>query len=123
MLLRIGAIAFAGAIGTLSRFGLTSFAVYCKIPANWGTITANIMGSFLFGLIYSLAPEKYISHEMKGIILTGFMGAFTTFSTYMFESQVMLKNGQILLAATNIIGQTVIGLLAVYSGIYLAKFA
>ncbi|MHC4871042.1 MAG: fluoride efflux transporter FluC [Planctomycetota bacterium] len=121
MVFKIFAIAGAGALGTLCRFGLTHLAVLAKVPANWGTITANILGSFLFGLVYSLTPEKFISTDMKAIILTGFMGAFTTFSTYMFECQVMIKNDQPMLAFANIAGQTLIGLAAVFGGIYLAR--
>ncbi len=122
MFLKIFAIAIAGAGGTLCRFGLSELTLHYKIAPNWGTIVANILGSFLFGLVYSITPTKIITPEIKDIVLPGFMGAFTTFSTYMFESQSFIKNEQYLLAFSNIAGQTIVGLVAVFAGIYLARF-
>jgi CrcB protein len=116
-------LAFAGACGTVSRFAVYELASKTKaahLPI--GTFTVNILGSFLFGLIYVLAQRKVsISSEMRLILLVGFMGAFTTFSTFAFETARMLKSSQWLLAFGNVIGQTVLGIAALGIGVLVGR--
>lgn len=111
-------IAAAGALGTLARYGLGGLVQRlggATFP--WGTLSVNIIGSFLFGLIWALASEKaIISSEMRIIILAGFMGAFTTFSTFMFETGGLMRESQWLLTAANLLTQNILGLAAVFLG-------
>ncbi len=116
-------IALAGGVGTLARYGLGSL-VHRIFGAGfpWGTVSVNLLGSFLFGLVWTLASQRMvISTEARIIILTGFMGAFTTFSTFMFETGELIRGGQWLLAGGNLLLQNIIGLAAVFGGIAVAR--
>lgn len=82
----------------------------------------NILGCFLFGLVWILAEERGIlSAQARILILTGFMGAFTTFSTFVFESGALAGDGQWLRLALNIGGQNLVGLVALYLGTSLGR--
>ncbi|GAB6112324.1 fluoride efflux transporter CrcB [Desulfomicrobium salsuginis] len=111
-------IALAGACGTLSRYWLSGLA-YDILGRDfpWGTWAVNITGCFLFGLFTILAEERgFLSAQARILILTGFMGAFTTFSTFIFESGGILNDGQWLKLALNVIGQNIVGFAALYLG-------
>lgn len=118
------ALAIAGALGTLSRYWLSALVqrlIGTAFP--WGTFAVNILGSFLFGLLWSLAEErKLLSAEARVIILTGFMGAFTTFSTFAFETAAYLRASQWTLAVANILAQLMVGLLAMFAGMAIARW-
>jgi CrcB protein len=115
-LLWIGA---AGALGALARYalgGLVQRAGGASFP--WGTLIVNMLGSFLFGAIWSLAEDRLvISGETRLIILTGFMGAFTTFSTLMYETGALLREAEWGLAALNLLGQNAAGLACLFLGL------
>jgi fluoride exporter len=111
-------LALAGAFGTLARYWLSG-AVYHYLSRDfpWGTWVVNILGCFLFGLVWVLADERgIIPGHLRTIVLIGFMGAFTTFSTYVFESGAMGQGGQWFGMGLNLIGQNVIGFAALYLG-------
>lgn len=112
-------IGVAGALGTLARFALGGLVQrFGGAGFPWATLTVNILGSFLFGVIWSLAEDRLlISGETRFIVLTGFMGAFTTFSTYMFETNTLLNDAEWGLAALNLIGNNAVGLLVLVLGL------
>ena len=113
----------AGALGTLCRFGLSGLVQRLgggSFP--WGTLSVNVLGCFLFGLVWTLGEERMlVSGEHRLIILAGFMGAFTTFSTFAFESAQLLQDAEYLLAAGNLAIQNVLGLVSVILGIALGR--
>lgn len=114
----LGWIAVAGAVGTLSRYGLSGVVQrVCGERLPWGTLAVNGLGCFLFGLIWMMAEEHLIiTGRTRLIVLTGFMGAFTTFSTFAFESSAMMRDSQWLSAVANIAGQNVLGLTCILLG-------
>jgi CrcB protein len=116
-------LAIAGALGTLARYGLAVAVQRLHgTPFPWGTFSVNIVGAFLFGLLWSLAEQRtFLSGDTRLILLTGFMGAFTTFSTFMFESSQLLRDTEWLLAAGNLGGQIIIGLVAIFAGLALGR--
>ena len=123
MLEKLGLIALAGAAGTLARYWLSGF-VYDLLGREfpWGTAVVNILGCFLFGLVWELGGDRMIIRtETRAIILTGFMGAFTTFSTFIFESGAFLEDGRILPALANVGLQTVLGFAALFGGLMLGR--
>lgn len=116
-------IAVAGAAGTLSRYGLStlvSSVLGSEFP--WGTFIVNMLGCFLFGFIWSLEEHHLIlGPQTRAIILTGFMGAFTTFSTFIFENNQLLNTSQWLHLSMNLLMQIIIGLIALSTGIHAAR--
>lgn len=123
MLEKLGLIALAGAAGTLARYWLSGL-VYDLVGREfpWGTAAVNILGCFLFGLVWELGGERMIiRNETRAIILTGFMGAFTTFSTFIFESGAFLEDGRVLPALANVGFQTVVGFAALFGGLMLGR--
>ena len=105
-------LAVAGAVGTLARYGLQG-AVQRLAGMEWpvGTLAVNLLGAFLFGVIWPLAEERLvISPETRGVVLVGFMGAFTTFSTFAFETGQLMRDAQWAAAMGNIMAQNIFGI-------------
>ncbi len=122
MLNKLLLIALAGSLGALARYGLSGIV---PSPADsdfpWGTVAVNILGCFLFGLVWSLYDRGAMSTETRIIVLTGFLGAFTTFSTFVFESGQMMREAQWMLAVGHITLQNVVGVLALFAGLRLGE--
>lgn len=116
-------LGLAGAAGTLSRYGVSGVVQRLSgISFPLGTFLVNLSGCLLFGFVFGLFEERIgLPGELRFLILTGFMGAYTTFSSYMFESVTLLQHGQWLAAALNIIGQTVAGVVLTIAGLALGK--
>ncbi len=111
MLQRVLLIALAGAAGTLSRYGLSGLAQRlggASFP--FGTLAVNTTGCFLAGLFWVLFEHRWpVTAETRTIIMIGFMGAFTTFSSYVLESGELFRSSQWLYGAGNLILQNVLG--------------
>lgn len=116
-------IAIAGALGTLSRYGgmgLVQRIAGASFP--WGTLVVNATGCLLFGIVWTLAEERLlIRGQTRFIILTGFMGAFTTFSTFAFETSQLIRDSQWLLATANLLAQNVLGMVCLLAGFAIAR--
>ena len=116
-------LSVTGAAGTLCRYwldGLVQHLFGKSFP--WGILVVNVLGCFLFGLVWPLAEERLvISGETRAIILIGFMGSFTTFSTFTFQTAQFLRDSQWLLAAANILSQVVLGLVFLFLGMALGS--
>ncbi len=120
---RLLLIAAAGALGTLARYGLGGL-VQRMVPSGlpWGTFAVNALGCLLFGIVWSLAEERMlISGATRIIVLIGFMGAFTTFSTFAFETAQLLDDSQWLLAAANVLLHNVTGVVLIVVGMAIGK--
>src|SRR5262245_1640693 len=118
-------LAAAGAAGTLSRFGLSGL-VQRLVPGTfpWGTLVVNAVGCFVFGVIWALAEERVIiSGEARLILLVGFMGPVTTFSSYAFETGAMLRDAEWLLASGNVLAHNVLGLSLFFLGVVAGRTA
>ena len=118
MLQRMAWLALAGAAGTLVRYGLGGWAqAHWGNSFPWGTWLINGTGWFLFGVVWTLAEERFlIPAEWRVIALTGFMGAYTTFSSYMFEASQMIRQGQWAYAAAIFAGENALGFLLMMLG-------
>lgn len=90
----------------------------------YGTLLINVTGSLLLGFLMTLLAERLaLDPRWRLFFGVGFLGAYTTFSTYMFESFALLEKGQWLPGVGNLLGSTLLGMLAVGAGVYLAKMA
>ena len=88
----------------------------------YGTLVINVSGSFVIGLFLVLVTEHFIVHPNWRLFFSvGFLGAYTTFSTFSFESLVLMENGFWLLSLLNIVGSVVLGLMATLSGVMIAR--
>lgn len=112
-------VAMGGALGAVGRHVLT--AAINEVPTGpWklGTLAANLIGCFLIGLIWAKADQKMqLQTPMAIALLSGFLGAFTTFSTYAFQTVSMARDGQVGWAAANLITHNVLGLAMVFVGL------
>jgi CrcB protein len=117
-------LATVGAVGTLARWGLQGWVQrLCGASFPWGTLAVNALGCFLFGLVFVAAEERsLISAQTRIIILVGFMGAFTTFSSFAFETAALLRDSQWLYAFGNVALQNILGLACVFAGFAVGRW-
>ena len=116
------AIALAGALGALSRYGLDGLIARRTSAFPWGTFVINVSGSFLLGLAFTLLTERYrIDPWLRSGLTIGFLGAYTTFSTLSLETYRLLEDGAYALAFANAVGSLATGLLALYVGVVLGR--
>lgn len=112
-----------GFLGAIARFLVGKFSA--KMLGNYlpyGTLVVNICGSFLLALFYTLIAHKLpVSNHTRIFIGVGFMGAFTTFSSFSVETLNLVKSGGVALALTNVALNVVLSLAAAYAGMALAK--
>ena len=88
----------------------------------FGTLIINVTGSLLLGLFMTLATERFlVDPRWRFFFAVGFLGAYTTFSTYSFESFNLLFKGQWIPGLLNLFGSTILGVLAVGLGVHLGK--
>ncbi|BBD07502.1 fluoride efflux transporter CrcB [Desulfovibrio ferrophilus] len=116
-------IALAGGAGALSRYGLAGLVQrWAGGSFPLGTFAVNMLGCLLFGLVWGILEERAaFGPQARVIVLTGFMGAFTTFSTFAFESVALMRAGQWIFAVVNITGQNLIGFAVLFAGLKLAR--
>lgn len=116
-------IGLAGALGTFARHGLAGVAQRaCSGGFPCGTLAVNVLGCFLFGLIWSAAETRWpLAPEVRTAVFVGFMGAFTTFSSFAFETAELLRAAQWTTAAANVLAQNLVGLLGLFLGLYLGR--
>ena len=115
-------IAVGGALGALARYGTDKLFSLFIGQNYWGTMAANLVGSFLLGIIVAGLINKTSTPQHLGLFLTvGFCGSFTTFSTLTVSSITMLERGDHLNLIVNLIGSVTIGLCAAAGGIWIGK--
>ncbi len=87
-----------------------------------GTFLINLTGSFLIGLFMTLASDRFlVDPRWRLLFVVGFLGAYTTFSTFALESYNLILKGQWFAGLFNLLGSTLLGVLAVGLGVYLGK--
>ena len=122
-MLQIIFLAVAGALGALSRYalgGLVQKAVSAGFP--YGTLVVNIVGCFVIGYVMQLAlSTNIISSSFRVVITIGFLGAFTTFSTFSYETVKLIEDAAYVSAILNVASNVGIGLLATFLGLLLGR--
>ena len=113
MLNNVLLVALGGALGSVCRYLLSGWNVE-SFP--FGTFVVNIVGSLLIGFLVGWVNRGVLVPEMKLLLVTGFCGGFTTFSTFANESFAMLKVDDALLAALYVALSVFLGILAVWLG-------
>jgi CrcB protein len=107
-------VAVAGAAGALSRYGIGLAVGVRSFP--WATLGINLAGSFLLGLVLVVSTERGWSHATSVPLAVGFLGAFTTFSTFSYEAFTLTRTDRAATAAVYVVVSTVVGVLAAAGG-------
>lgn len=122
-MLQVLAIAGGGALGALARFWMSA-ELYRLLGRGfpWGTLAVNVLGSFLMGLLFVLFLERLAAGpEVRSAVLVGFLGAFTTFSTFSLETLNLVESGYLVRAFINTGASLVTCLLACWLGLALGR--
>lgn len=120
---QVVAIAVGGALGALSRYWMVGF-VSRLFERNfpYGTLAVNVVGSFLIGIGYIVIVQRLqVASEWHAVLMVGFIGAFTTFSTFSLETVSLMQEGRLMAAFIYIFSSVLVCLLATMAGILLAK--
>jgi CrcB protein len=110
-------IAVAGALGALARYGLDELIGRRTGAFPWGIFLVNITGAFLIGVMVEALEPRFEDSWVRLAVVTGFLGAYTTFSTFSLDTYRLLEEGHGGQAVFNAIGTLLLGLLAVWLGL------
>lgn len=116
-------IGIGGFVGAVTRY-LVDGAIADRAASSFplGTLAVNVSGSFALGLLFALSAERSIlPADVRGPLLIGFIGAYTTFSTYMLESWRLVEGGAVGMAMLNLAGSVAIGMVAVVVGLTIGR--
>ena len=116
-------VGLGGGVGSMLRYLCQRWIYnFYPHPFPWGTMLVNIAGCFLIGVFYSMSERSnFLTPEWRLMLTTGFCGGFTTFSAFTLEGIDLLKENRTGLLLTYIAASVLVGLLATYTGIRLAK--
>jgi CrcB protein len=122
MLQSILVVGVGGFVGSIFRYLISHYInISAQSTFPFGTLTVNIVGSFLIGIIIAAALEGNLSKSMRLLLATGFCGGFTTFSSFSYEFFSLLQHEQIGYAFLYATASFVLGLAFVWLGFYLVK--
>jgi len=118
----LGAIALGGALGAPARYGVAQLIDVAPDSFPWATFVINVSGSFALGVVLAILIERYPpSHYARAFVATGFLGAYTTYSTFAVETDLLIKDGHTSIALTYVCASVVVGLSAAWAGLGLAR--
>ena len=111
-----------GGLGSVLRYFMSKWlnAIESSIP--YGTLTVNVLGSLLIGVVIGYFVEgSNISEEQTLLLATGFCGGFTTFSAFAYEHHLFLKSGDYTNFALYTLGSLILGIAAIFIGLYISR--
>jgi len=116
-------VALGGAIGASARYWLGNL-INSRLPIQFplGTFVINVTGSFIIGFFLTLVTQQITVHpNWRLLIAVGFVGAYTTFSTFEFETLKLIEEGSVVSAALNVVLSLIVGFIAVWLGVTAAR--
>ena len=113
-----------GAVGAVSRYAVGLSAVHLLGDRfAFGTLTVNVIGCFLLALLVHVGTTtELVPPDLRTALAIGFLGALTTFSTFGYETMKYIEDGMWHLAVANVAANLVLGLIAVWGGLTLARY-
>jgi fluoride exporter len=123
MFFRCAAIGVAGSVGSIARYVVASLFGRLNVRFPFGTLVINLSGSLFLGWFLSHIATRHVSDATRLAIAVGFVGAYTTFSTFMYESCKLMDDGAGGQAAANLLGSLILGIAATRAGMWLARWA
>jgi CrcB protein len=122
-MMRWVAVGLGGALGAMARFAVTlvvSAFWHARFPL--ATVLINVSGSFILGVFATLAAERTAIDPMwRLLVATGFIGAYTTFSTFEYETQRLTESGALMWGLVNVVTSLLAGFAAVQFGVWVAR--
>jgi len=121
----IAAVAVGGALGAIARhFVAAQVALWAGAGFPFGTLTVNVVGSFVMGLIVELSALVWSpAPELRAFLTVGFLGAFTTFSTFSLDAAALYERGALLLCAAYVVSSVVLSIGAFFAALALVRAA
>lgn len=118
---RYAMVMLGGAVGSLARY-LIGTAIMTRLGVRFpmGTLVINVSGSFIIGMLMTLLAERQPHPYWRLLLVVGFLGGYTTFSSFAWETLALVKEGGRWLAMFNVAGSVLFGYLAVWLGAMLA---
>lgn len=121
-MLKIIAVMAGGGLGASLRYGIFQLVQKLAGPAfPSGTLAANLLGSLLIGILWSFFEGSRLTNEMRLFIFTGFLGGFTTFSTFTRETTQLFKIGEWKTAVMYVMISNIVGILLVFAGYFATR--
>lgn len=119
----IGIVALGGALGAVARYGVNVGTVhFVGSGFPWATLVVNVIGSFLMGLmIAKFSQMNEVSQEIRMFCMTGFLGAFTTFSTFSLDFVTMWERGEMVQALVYMLSSVVVSILALFLALWIMR--
>lgn len=118
----LGAIAVGAALGAPARYGVAQVVHVATDSFPWATFATNISGSFALGLVLALILERFPpTRYLRPFVATGFLGAYTTYSTFAVETDLLIKNGHAPIGLAYAGASLMAGFVAVWAGIWAAR--
>ena len=120
---KVLSVAIGGAAGALARYGtVVIYQRYASTTFPLAILTVNVVGSLLFGLLWAYAEDReWISENMRLLVLTGFLGSFTTFSTFAFDEAMFIRSSSWAFFVANLLISNAAALAAVFVGFRIGK--
>jgi fluoride exporter len=117
------AVALGGALGSMARYALSTWIFQVsshKFP--YATLTVNVLGSFVMGILFVVIVERAaLPQEMRSLLMIGFIGAFTTFSSFSLDALGLWQNGHLFMALIYTLATVILCLIAISSAIWLTR--
>lgn len=121
-MLKIIFLLTGGALGSLSRYlvaGLTHRFISGMFP--WGTLMVNATGALIIGMFWGIFDQRDIGPHTRMFVFVGFLGGYTTFSTFALETMNLVRDGEIKFAVLNVLANNLLAIVLVFAGYFASK--